>query len=156
MCLFIVWYPLEFSRIHNWHLWYWNSLLYSLISSGEHSTFAHFAAAIANHYNFTFLVPPGTHNWWVDKGGMIWEACPTPLHMASTGHQSKYQPGSALLYFSDLTGNGYRSAMCYHCDSNSNSNYVLQHTPSPTSPQLNTADTCWRKQTKTQKWNQQQ
>ena len=31
--------------------WYWNSLLHSLISSGENSAFAHFAAAIANHYN---------------------------------------------------------------------------------------------------------
>ena len=27
------------------------TLLYSLISSGEYSAFAHFAAAIANHYN---------------------------------------------------------------------------------------------------------
>ena len=60
------------------------TLSYSLISSGENSAFAHFAAAIANHYNFSFLVPPGTHHCWVDRGGMIWEACPTPLHM--TGH----------------------------------------------------------------------
>ena len=35
--------------------WYWNSFLYSLISSGESSAFAHFAVAIANHYNLAFL-----------------------------------------------------------------------------------------------------
>ena len=40
MCVFIVWYPHEFSRLHNLHPRYWNSLLYSLISSGENS--AHF------------------------------------------------------------------------------------------------------------------
>ena len=38
--MFIVWYPIEFSRLHNLHPWYWNSLLYGLISSGENS--AHF------------------------------------------------------------------------------------------------------------------
>ena len=61
-------------------------ILYSLISSGENSAFAHFAAAIANHYNFSFLVPPGTHHCWVDRASVIWEAYPwpTPLHM--TGH----------------------------------------------------------------------
>ena len=35
-----VWYPHEFSRLHNLHPMYWNSLLYGLISSGENS--AHF------------------------------------------------------------------------------------------------------------------
>ena len=40
MCMFIVWYPIEFSRLHNLHPWYWNSLLHGLISSGENS--AHF------------------------------------------------------------------------------------------------------------------
>ena len=40
MCMFIVWYPLEFSRLRNLHPWYWNSLLYGLIYSGENS--AHF------------------------------------------------------------------------------------------------------------------
>ena len=30
-----------------------------------------FAAAIANHYNLAFLVPPGTHHCWVDRGGVI-------------------------------------------------------------------------------------
>ena len=43
--------PIEFSRLNNLRLWYWNSFLYSLISSGENSAFAHFAAATANHYN---------------------------------------------------------------------------------------------------------
>ena len=31
--------------------WYWNTVFYSLISSGENSAFAHFAAVITNHYN---------------------------------------------------------------------------------------------------------
>ena len=48
MCVFIVWYPL-FSADHNLHPWYWNSLLYSLISSGENSAFVHFATDIAGY-----------------------------------------------------------------------------------------------------------
>ena len=32
-----VWNPHEFSRLYNLHPWYWNSLLYGLISSGENS-----------------------------------------------------------------------------------------------------------------------
>ena len=41
------------------------SLLDSLISSGENSAFAHFAAAIANHYNLAFLFHqvPITTEW---------------------------------------------------------------------------------------------
>ena len=33
---------------------------------------------------FSFHGPPGTHHCWVDRVGMIWEACPTPLHMAGS------------------------------------------------------------------------
>ena len=43
-------YPRRISRLYNLHPWYWNTLFYSLISSGENSAFAHFVAAIANHY----------------------------------------------------------------------------------------------------------
>ena len=32
----------------------------------------------------SFLVPPGTHHCWVDRGGMLWEASPTPLYMAGS------------------------------------------------------------------------
>ena len=41
------------------------TLSYSLISSGEHSAFAHFAAAVANHYNlaFSFHQVPITIGW---------------------------------------------------------------------------------------------
>ena len=41
------------------------TLSYSLISSGENSAFAHFAAAIANHYNlaFSFHQVPITAGW---------------------------------------------------------------------------------------------
>ena len=58
--------------------------------SGENSAFAHFAAVIGNHYNLAVLiVPPGTHHCWVGRGSVIWEACPTPLHMAR-GHVLPY------------------------------------------------------------------
>ena len=30
---------------------------------------------------FSFLVPPGTYHCWVDRGGVIWEVCLTPLHI---------------------------------------------------------------------------
>ena len=79
-------FPLSSADFNNLRPWYWNSLLCSLISSGENLQFAHFAAAIAS-----FLVPLGTHHCWVDRGGVIWEACPTPLHMTVS------------------------VAMCYHC-----------------------------------------
>ena len=45
--------------------------------------FSAFSAAIAIH-NSPLFVPPGTHHCWVDRGGMIWKACPTPLHMAGS------------------------------------------------------------------------
>ena len=34
---------------------------YSLSSSRENSALAHFAAAIASHYNLDFFIPPSTH-----------------------------------------------------------------------------------------------
>ena len=53
------------SADYNLHPWYWNTLLCSLISSGDNSAFAHFAAATANHYNlaFSFLQVPITSGW---------------------------------------------------------------------------------------------
>ena len=45
--------------------------------------FSAFSAAIAIP-NSPLFVPPGTHHCWVDRGGMIWKACPTPLHMAGS------------------------------------------------------------------------
>ena len=47
---------------------------------GEFSTFS---AAIAIH-NSPLFIPSGTHHCWVDRGGMIWKACPTPVHMAGS------------------------------------------------------------------------
>ena len=47
---------------------------------GEFSTFS---AADVIH-NSPFFVPPGIHHWWVNRDGMIWEACPTPLHMSGS------------------------------------------------------------------------
>ena len=56
------------------------SLVRSHLLWGE---FSAFSAAIAIH-NSPLFVPPGTHHCWVDRGGMIWKACPTPLHMAGS------------------------------------------------------------------------
>ena len=56
------------------------SLVRSHLLWGEFSTFS---AAIAIH-NSPLFVPPGTHHCWVDRGGMIWKTCPTPLHTAGS------------------------------------------------------------------------
>ena len=94
------------------------SLLYSLISSGENSKFEHFAAAIANHYSLTFSFHqvPITAGW-TETDDM--RCLPdTSTHGgqcdSSIGHPSKYKLDSALLNFTDLTRTGYHSAMCYH------------------------------------------
>ena len=71
--MFIVWYPRKFSRLYNLHPWYWNSLLYGLISSGENST--HFLQLMPFTI-FHFFIPPGTHYCWVGKGSMEWEVLP--------------------------------------------------------------------------------
>ena len=70
----------EFRLLHSLHHWHWNTLLYGLISSGENS--AHFLQPI-QLTSFPIFILPGTHHCWVDRGGMIWEACLTPVHMAS-------------------------------------------------------------------------
>ena len=49
--------PERIIRLYNSHPWYWNTLFYSLISSGDKSAFAHFAAALANHYNHSTRYP---------------------------------------------------------------------------------------------------
>ena len=62
MCMFIVWYPIEFSRLHNLHPLYWNSLLYGLISSGENS--AHFLQLLPfTILNCSFHQVPITAGW---------------------------------------------------------------------------------------------
>ena len=60
--------PMSSPRLHNLHPWYWNSLLDSLLSSGENSAFAHFAAAIENHYNLAFSFHQVPGYCWVDRG----------------------------------------------------------------------------------------
>ena len=59
---------------YNLHPWYWNSLLFCLISSGEN--LAHFLQLLAFTI-FQFFVPPGTHYWRVGRGSMEWEVCLT-------------------------------------------------------------------------------
>ena len=84
--VYIVWYPREFSRLHNLHRWYWNSLslLYGLISSHEKS--AHFLQLMP----FTILQLPfhqvPTTAGWTEA---VWnEICPTLLHMTSSGNRT--------------------------------------------------------------------
>ena len=58
----IVWYPIGFRRLHNLHPWYWNSLLHSLISSGENS--AHFLQLMPFtilHFSFHQIPITGSH-----------------------------------------------------------------------------------------------
>ena len=80
----IVWYPLEFSRLHNLHPWYSNPYMVSSPLGRIH----HVSVANAIHNSPFIFVPPGTHHCWVDRGGMIWEAFPTPLHMAGSVTQA--------------------------------------------------------------------
>ena len=88
MCIFIVQYPREFSRLHNLHSWYWNSCIQSHLLWGEFSICA-LCSSNSGSLQFSFLVPPGTHHCWVNRDGMIWEVCLTPLHMASSVMPSK-------------------------------------------------------------------
>ena len=68
----------EFTADCNIRPWYWSSVLYSLISSGENSAFDHFAAAIANHYNLalSFRQVPITAGWtdalWYGSNVLCW------------------------------------------------------------------------------------
>ena len=55
-------------------------LIQSHLLWGEFSICA-LCCSYSQSLQFSFLVPPGTHHCWVDRGGVIWEACPTPLHM---------------------------------------------------------------------------
>ena len=41
--------------MYNLHSWYWNTLFYNLISSGENSVFVYSAVAITDPYNVAFL-----------------------------------------------------------------------------------------------------
>ena len=58
-----------------------HTLLQSHLLWGEFSICA-LCCSYSQSLQFSFLVPPGTHHCWVDRGSVIWEACPTPLHMA--------------------------------------------------------------------------
>ena len=71
-------------RLYNLHPWYWNTLFYCLISSGDNSAFADICCSYIQSFQFSFLVLPGTHHCYVDRASVIWEACPTPLHMAGS------------------------------------------------------------------------
>ena len=79
MCMFTVWYPIEFSRLHNLHPWYYNSVLYGLISSGENSV--HFLQQLPfTILHCSFHQVPITAGW--TEAAWYKKACPTPLHMA--------------------------------------------------------------------------
>ena len=82
MCTFIVWYQNEFSHQTS----QFTSLVLKLCLVQFHllwGEFSAFSVPIAIH-NSPLFVPPGTHLCWVDRGGMVWKACPTPLHMAGS------------------------------------------------------------------------
>ena len=80
------------NRMYNWHLWYWNSLLQYHLLWGEFSICA-LCCSYSQSLQFSFRA-----FCWVDRGGMICEACPTPLHMAASvlEHQSPIQVLTSL------------------------------------------------------------
>ena len=109
MCMLIVWYPLKFS-IHNLHPWYWNSLWYCLISSGENSAY------ILQIMPFTILhfFPPASHHcWWTEAAW--YERLAQHLYTWPAAWLEQYS-GSSLFNFSDRTGTGYHTALWYHSD----------------------------------------
>ena len=60
--MLIIWNPREFSRLYNLHSWYWNSLLWGLISSEENS--AHFLQLMPFAiFFFLFHQVPITAGW---------------------------------------------------------------------------------------------
>ena len=60
------------------------TLSYTVSSPPGEFSICALCCSYSQSLQFSFLVPPGTHHWWVDRGSVIWEACPTPLHI--TGH----------------------------------------------------------------------
>ena len=57
---------------------------------------------------FRLLVPSGTHHCLMERGGMIWETCPTPLHMTSIMTRTPVSYiGSQSLQFTEDTGRQY-------------------------------------------------
>ena len=50
-------------------------LMQSHLLWGEFSICA-LCCSYSQSLQLSFLVPPGTHHSWVDRGGVIWEACP--------------------------------------------------------------------------------
>ena len=70
MLVLVVWYPRGFNRLHTLHPWYWNSLLYALISFGE--TSAHFLQLMPfTILQFSFHQVPINAGWaeaeWNEK-----------------------------------------------------------------------------------------
>ena len=59
------------------------SLIQSRLLWGEFSV-CPLCCSYSQSVQISFLVPPGTHHCWVNRGGMIREACPTPVHMADS------------------------------------------------------------------------
>ena len=60
-----------------------HTLLQSHLLQGEFSICT-LCCNFSQSLQFSFLVPPSTHHCWVDRSGMIWEACPAPLHIGGT------------------------------------------------------------------------
>ena len=75
-------YPREFSKLHSSYPWYWNSLLYGLISYEEN--FVHFLQLMP----FTIFVPPGTYHCLVGRWRKKREVYPKLLHMTSSGNRT--------------------------------------------------------------------
>ena len=119
MCVSIVWYPREFSRLYNLHPLYWNSLLCGLISSGENS--AYFLQLMPfTILQFLFHKVPITTGWaevvynetfawqsyrWQTMGiepHTFWSWVQHPIHWATCSVQLNWTNSSCSWYYSAL------------------------------------------------------
>ena len=88
MCMFTLWYPSELCRLQNVHPGYYNSLLYSLISSGKNS--AHFLQRMPfTMLNFSFHQVLITAGWteaaWYERSAR-YLCTQGQQHDSNTGH----------------------------------------------------------------------
>ena len=112
----MIWYPHELSRLHNLQAWYWNSLLYGHISSGENSV--HFLQLMPfTTLQFSLHKVPITAGWaeavWNKKSAQYfyrWPAVKTSdleSNTAPTGPHAR----NVMLWFAQLC---CYTVLCYH------------------------------------------
>ena len=111
---FIVWYPIEFRRLHNLHP------VIGTLSCTVSSPLRRIQHIFCSYCHSQFSI---VHSTWYPS--LLWTEAAWYERLAQhlytwqaawLEHRSPIQviKGSALLNFSDLTRTGYHTAMCYH------------------------------------------